>query len=191
MNAITYPARPINGGRLEKAPPKSRDWFFEPKYNGWRTLVHAPTGTMFNRYGERLTIESDFSHALALLQKTPFEWLDCEALERRHQIGRGTLLVFDWVDSRPFETRKEALQEVFPLHHFGEKPEHQTVYAVKAWSSPEKPPLELYQSLRALNAAWRCEFYEGLVFKRANLPYPVQRRSPTIEFAGWMKHRWA
>ena len=28
----------------------------EPKYNGWRALVHAPSRTMFNRYGERLTV---------------------------------------------------------------------------------------------------------------------------------------
>ena len=51
MNPITYPARPINGGPLEKARPKHGEWFYEPKYNGWRALVHVPTGTMFNRHG--------------------------------------------------------------------------------------------------------------------------------------------
>ena len=30
----TYPARPINGGPLELAPPKPGRWYYEPKYNG-------------------------------------------------------------------------------------------------------------------------------------------------------------
>ena len=32
---ITYPARPIQGGRLELAPPKRGLWYAEPKLNGW------------------------------------------------------------------------------------------------------------------------------------------------------------
>ena len=27
------------------------------------------------------------------------EWFDCEALERRHGLGRGTLLVFDYIQA--------------------------------------------------------------------------------------------
>lgn len=34
---ITYPARPIQGGRLELAPTK-RVWYAKPKLNGWRTI---------------------------------------------------------------------------------------------------------------------------------------------------------
>ena len=40
---ITYPARPIQGGRLELAPPKSGLWYAEPKLNGWRALIHTLT----------------------------------------------------------------------------------------------------------------------------------------------------
>ena len=50
---------------------------------------------------------------------------------------------------------------------------------------------ELYGALRQLNRQWRCTFYEGLVAKRADSLYPVQLRSATLEFPGWVKHRWA
>ena len=69
VRACTYPARPVNGGSLERALPKSGQWHYEPKYNGWRALVHAPSGTLFNRYGQRLSIQREFSAALALLQR--------------------------------------------------------------------------------------------------------------------------
>jgi len=65
MKPITYPARPINGGPLDKAHAKHGEWFYEPKYNGWRALVHVPTGTMFNRHGQRLSIQQEFAKALA------------------------------------------------------------------------------------------------------------------------------
>jgi hypothetical protein len=42
---ITYPARPIQGGRLEMAPPKRGLWYAEPKLKGWRALIHTPTAT--------------------------------------------------------------------------------------------------------------------------------------------------
>ena len=67
LNPPTFPARPVNGGPLEKARPKSGVWNVEPKVNGWRTLVHVPTGTMWNRHGIRLSIAKEFKPALELL----------------------------------------------------------------------------------------------------------------------------
>jgi len=64
----TYPARPISGGPLELALPKQGHWCYEPKYNGWRALVHAPTGTMFNRHGQPLSIAGLFGSALKHLR---------------------------------------------------------------------------------------------------------------------------
>jgi ATP-dependent DNA ligase len=43
---ITFPARPIQGGKLDRAPKKTGLWFAEPKFNGWRALVHCPSGAM-------------------------------------------------------------------------------------------------------------------------------------------------
>ena len=47
-----------------------------------------------------------------------------------------------------------------------------------------------YQRLRAANRALRCDFFQGVVRKRAESPYPVQMRSATEEFRGWVRHRF-
>ncbi len=197
VQPLTYPARPINGGPLEWAPPKSGRWCYEPKYNGWRALVHAPTGTLFNRYGGLLSIASELAPALARLRQTSvvvqgkaIEWFDCEALARRHPLGRGTLLVFDYVGAQPWQQRKQVLADAFPEHDYTQAPLAQEVYAVAAHEPGSKPPEMLYRELQQLNARWRCLFYEGVIAKRALDAYPVQRRSARQAFAGWVKHRW-
>ena len=97
----TYPARPLNGGPLDKAFPKRGEWAAEPKWNGWRALVHVPSGAIYNRHGKLLSIAAEFASALEIFRATldaeAFKWVDCEALERRHGIGRGTLIVLDLV----------------------------------------------------------------------------------------------
>ena len=35
-----------------------------------------------------------------------------------------------------------------------------------------------------------CEFFEGVVMKRADSIYPVQLRSPRADCTGWVKHRF-
>jgi hypothetical protein len=39
-------------------------------------------------------------------------------------------------------------------------------------------------------AALGCDFFEGVVMKRADSIYPVQLRSATEECRGWCKHRF-
>ena len=50
--------------------------------------------------------------------------------------------------------------------------------------------LNYWERLRACNERFGCEFYEGVVAKRADKPYPIQLLSPEREFPFWMKHRW-
>ena len=199
----TYPARPINGGPLEWAPPKPGAWCYEPKYNGWRALVHAPTGAMFNRRGQPLSIAAEFGRALKRLRAAALiadgravEWFDCEALDRRHGLGRGTLLVFDYIQApgvagEPLGKRKELLAQAFPEHDYGQVPLPEALYGVRPHDPAAISPQELYGQLRQLNARWGCPFYEGLVAKRLTDAYPLQLRSPHQEFVGWVKHRWA
>jgi len=203
MPPPTYPARPINGGALELAPPKPGDWFYEPKYNGWRALVHAPTGSMFNRYGEPLSIAAEFGRALKHLRglklmagALAIEWFDCEALDRRHALGRGTLLAFDYITppglpGEPLHKRKELLAQALAVHEYRQVPLAETLYGVGAHDPGELNPQELNRQLRELNALWGCPFYEGVVAKRSTDVYPIQLRSPNAEFVGWIKHRWA
>ena len=148
---------------------------------------------MFNRYGERLTIEREFPVALALLkavqivvQTSLVEWFDCEALERRHGLGQRSLIVFDYIQPGSHESyleRKARLAQALPVHDYTLAPQSDQVYAVIASPPGQLSDLEFYGALKQLNRQWHCPYYEGLVAKRADSLYPVQLRSPTLEYA--------
>ena len=205
MNApalITYPARPIQGGRLELAPPKRGLWYAEPKLNGWRALIHTPSGTMWNRHGALLTIADCFRPALAALAKLASRglvWTDCEALERRHNLGRGTLVVLDVIPESGtpnYEQRRASLESLLPIEPVFSGDTSRPVPCGAVVLTPtlradtHADALAFYQRLRAANRALGCDFFEGLVMKRADSIYPVQMRAATEEFRGWVKHRW-
>lgn len=59
---------------------------------------------------------------------------------------------------------------------------------MRADSHPDA--LAFYQRLREANRALRCDFFEGVVMKRAESIYPVQLRSASEEFRGFVKHRF-
>jgi ATP-dependent DNA ligase len=193
VSPITFPARPVNGGRLELAPPKRGEWSAEPKLNGWRVLVHAPTMTAFTRHGERLSITGEFAAALRILRGIggccEIDWFDCEGLERRHGIGRGTLMVLDAVIPGAYRDRRSnlvtAIGKPLPIDT---QPLHESVSLVPSF--PMAEAADIYARLKELNQLWRSPFYEGIVMKRADSSYPIQTRSATEEFAGWVKHRF-
>ena len=199
---ITYPARPIQGGRLELAPPKRGLWYAEPKLNGWRALVHTPTGTMWSRHGALLTIADCFRPALGALAKLASRglvWADCEALERRHNLGRGTLIVLDVIPETgapSYEQRRVMLESLLPTDAVfsGDAsravPCGAVVLAPTMRAQSQADALAFYQRLREANRALRCDFFEGVVMKRAESSYPVQLRSATEEFRGFVKHRF-
>jgi hypothetical protein len=196
--APTYPARPVNGGAFNYGSIRG-GWKYEPKYNGWRALVHTPTGAMFNRRGERLSIEREFAEALFRFDEFP-EWLDCEALDRRHGIGRGALIVLDLLDvpntrsgQRPilidYFDRRSWLTARFNTLPIDSRPEPGKVYCAPSYFGEQA--VEIYDELQAINARWGVPFYEGLVGKKESSLYPIQLRSPDQEFPFWQKHRWA
>lgn len=194
VHPITFPARPLNGGRLDLAPAKRGEWAVEPKLNGWRVLVHAPSATAFTRHGEPLSIAREFAAALECIRgiwsRDPvLEWIDCEGLERRHGIGRGALVVLDAVMPGSYWDRRDRLRgaigEPLPIDA---QPGPDSVMLVPSFPIPEAA--EVYARLRELNQRWGAPFYEGVVMKRADSTYPIQTRSATEEFAGWMKHRF-
>ena len=199
---LTYPARPIQGGRLELAPPKRGLWYAEPKLNGWRTLIHTPSGTMWNRHGTLLTIAHCFRPALktlAALATRGLVWADCEALERRHNLGRGTLVVLDMVPESgtpTYEQRRAILESLLPIDAvFSGDTSHPVpsdtvalIPTLRAGSHADA--LAFHQRLRAANRVMACDFFEGVVMKRVDSIYPVQMCSATEEFRGWCKHRF-
>ena len=196
---ITFPARPIQGGKLERAPKKTGLWFAEPKYNGWRALVHCPSETMWNRHGGRLSIAGEFVAALRELRNLSgrgLVWADCEAMGRRHKIGCGTLVVLDWIaeDGSPiYEERRAFLGSLLPLETMsageGAIPAN-SLLLVPSIADADGAALRLYESLRSINRAARADVFEGVVMKRGGSLYPVQLRSATEESRCLIKHRW-
>lgn len=68
---------------------------------------------MWNRHGTLLTIAECFRPALGALAKLGSRglvWADCEALERRHNLGRVTLVVLDVIpeSGSPIYTARRA-----------------------------------------------------------------------------------
>jgi len=204
VKPITYPARPYNGGPLDKAIKKDSGWYYEPKFNGWRTLIHLPTGTMFNRHGKELSIQHEFKAAVNELQVAypDIEWVDCEALGRRHQFGKGTLIVLDAVIRGTYEQRRGKLEvdREIPLHpwsffnpHVNQPLLHYPMapcYLTPSDYGLEKAELA-WESMQLNNKGLNVEYFEGLVAKHADSHYPIQLRSSSDECSFWVKHRWA
>jgi hypothetical protein len=201
MNPVTYPARPLNGGRFGLVPKKPIHlWSF--KVNGWRALIHTPSGTMFNRHGQELSIANEFTRALESLRRCGIEWLDCEAFERRHNLGRGSLIILDAIVPKLTATQRwslgltEADRHGWPLLALDVKPEQDRVYLMKQMAMSDasrsgKLSLASYWGqMQAINQNWQVDYYEGLVAKRADSIYPIQLRSAEAEFPFWVKHRW-
>ena len=202
-SVLTYPARPVQGGRLELAPAKRGVWFAEPKMNGWRALVHTQSSTMWNRHGNKLTIAHCFRDALEDLRGLADEgllWADCEALERRHDVARGTLIVLDAIPASPaftpsYTERRTFLeslgipQERFSsgLHTGDERP---LLLTTSRRVCSHNESLAFYQSVKAANLRLGATFFEGVVMKRADSMYPVQLRNNTEECRSWVKHRF-
>jgi len=196
---ISYPARPIQGGKLDRAPKKIGLWYTEPKYNGWRAVVHCPSGTMWNRHGGRLSIAHEFGAALRGLKKLSANglvWADCEAMERRHKVGRRSLIVLDWISdlgSPTYEERREFLESLLPLERMslgeGTMPEDSVLLAPSI-AETNGQALQLYRSLEAINRSVLADVFEGVVMKRAVSAYPVQMRSPDEKCRFWQKHRF-
>ena len=196
---ISYPARPLQGGKLDRAPKKTGLWYTQPKYNGWRALVHCPSGTMCNRHGGRLSIAHEFDAALCELQKLAeagLIWADCEAMERRHNVGRRSLIVLDLIPdsgSPISEERREFLESLVPLERMslgeGTMPEDSVVLAPSI-AETNGQALQLYRSLATINRSVLADVFEGVVMKRAASAYPVQLRSPDEKCRFWQKHRF-
>jgi len=201
----TYPARPINGGPFDKAPPKRGTWAAEPKWNGWRGLVHVPSGAMWNRHGKPLSIAPEFRESLEILRATldaeAFKWVDVEALERRHGIGRGTLIVLDVIptpqayrdQTAPTYAERRSWLSPLPVAMLTEiKPN--TVYltpsTIETLMDTPQAAQAMWDAARAANKQYKTVVFEGIVMKRTDSLYPVQLRNPEETSPAWVKHRW-
>ena len=212
-----FPARPVNGGPLNARTcgARSTGWVYEPKVNGWRALLHCPSGTLFNRHGQRLSIEREFdtvTRMARLITDPALEWLDCEAFERRHPLGRGSLVILDApLVQGGYNERQQYIHDKlvdtgiavsWAFEQFAPPGERLLTFAyvyetlAAQQSSGHLPdeaidPFAAWPRLQQCNKHFGCELFEGMVAKRTADAYPLQNTDPKREFPHWVKHRWA
>jgi hypothetical protein len=199
---ICLPPAPINGGPLETAPPKVGEWIWQPKVDDRRVIIHAPTGTIWNQYGEPSVAMRDihkFEPAIAQLKLIAHraEWLDAGLMEYRHSMMRGCVIVFDLMTRRSldYQQRRDLLASalrILPDDMADAIVQHggcirDTVYLINHWCTDA--PMELQKWLKEQNRILGRKFYEGLVAKRMKADYPMFER-PKTSTPNWIKHRF-
>jgi len=200
MKPPTYPARPVNGGTWLPQSIARTNWSYTPKYNGWRVLINVKNGEAYSRNLVRSSIECDFSKAIEKIClemsdiriNGTFDWLDCEGLERRHGIGKGTLIVLDGIEADgptfAHSVRRRTLKALFETLPICMMPKEDAVYVPEAVHGDDAPVA--WQMLQDMNKEVGVEFYEGLVSKKDDSKYPWQMRSPSEECPFWLKHKF-
>jgi hypothetical protein len=209
-----YPPAPSNGGELsELTPPKVGEWVWQPKVDDWRGVVDAPSGVVWSQYGDLSTIalQGKIKAALAILRAKwggstePWQRFDVGLMENRHDLMRGSIIIFDVMDSCwPHHERRAWLESKFPvlpLAHImlaGVANVRDEVFLINEWREDtisEKmfpvplEPLALQRLLKRENDLVGHKFYEGLVAKRADALYPVATKAKQ-KTAVWVKHRF-
>ena len=120
---------------------------------------------------------------MASLANRGLVWADCEALERRHNLGRGTLVVLDVIleSGSPIYTVRRAMLEallpcdpVFDGDTSRPVPSGSVVLTPKVRVDSHADALAFYQRLRGANRVLHCDFFEGVVMKRADSSYPTR-----------------
>lgn len=161
---------------------------FEPKVNGWRALIHVPTLSVFNRFGKPFTTFELYEDSLNWIwEHSPFEWLDCEMLARRHALDAGRIIVLDWASqgNETYIERREAMIKVFPFA----TPSGDNAASMLIASCLEDISY-LWENLQEENERLNCEYYEGIVGKRIDSVYESQMVSPKNSTASWLKWRF-
>jgi hypothetical protein len=203
-----YPPAPSNGGSLTaETPPKIGEWVWQPKIDDWRGVVHAPSQSVWNQYGERSVVERqrkidealDFLKHQSVYREPTFEWFDIGIMENRHDMMRGSIIVFDVMDLGLIHRDRRAILEImFPVlpiaHKLLENGQvRNQVYLINEWrtqrGSYALSPMGFESLLKSENEMIGHKFYEGLVAKRADALYPVcskaKQKTPM-----WVKHRF-
>lgn len=197
-----YPLRPFNGGDWEGSIiPDLGDWMWEPKYNGHRVIVHAPTGAMFCRRRMPYASAGMFSPAVkeALAAVGVFaggDWLDCEALSLRHGLSRGAMVVFDVMDhpGTYLERRAALIGAGLAIHDPSNAIPDQSIVMPPSVDNALLPALWKQVKEHPLVSGAPSvpnEYYEGVVGKVPDSLYYAEAQShPESSTMCWVKLRW-
>lgn len=204
IQPICFPPAACNGGPLETAPAKVGEWVWQPKVDDWRALIHAPSATVWNQYGKLSSITGKFAVALDYLReahlKFNVEWLDVGMMEQRHDLMRGCIVVFDWIQTAIVQRhRRECLASTFTvlpidvaeLLAITGGQVRDSVYLVNQWDNVDstEDALKRQAFLKIQNESIGHKFFEGLVAKRADSLYTFGRKPKQVT-PDWIKHRF-
>jgi hypothetical protein len=210
---ICLPPAPANGGALDTAPPKVGDWAWQPKIDDRRVVIHAPSRTVWNQYGQLSVAHRDedkFDAALdslAALSEFFTGWFDAGLMEYRNDMMRGSIVILDLIDDHlPFSDRRSLLAAMFPTLPWatelvGTDYAKDNVFLIPQFGDlvplsgsqgahAEATGRELYTALQAQNGRLGRKFYEGVVAKRIDSLYPTHAQRPKTQVAAWIKHRF-
>jgi hypothetical protein len=203
MPPPTFPARPMNGGNLFQAWASGQeldpeDWRYRPKYNGRRVLMHVPTGRTWNRELEEVNYQHPAFKKVKEIIETGdmwppvLQWLDLEFLWGRHSLGKGSVIVLDYVSQEPWWDRMMNLNMVFGEQKLDglAKPLSNEVYLARPMSKISAEIVIAWEEMALLNQDWGVTFFEGLVACELRAAYPVQLFSPKKETRHWIKYRF-
>ncbi len=204
---IALPPAALNGGPLDSAPLKVGKWVWQPKIDDRRVVIHRPSRTIWNQYG-KLSVAQDsgkFEQALDKLQDWPCfafngistEWLDAGLMEYRHDMMRGSIVVFDLMSVGTHQQRRAALEPIavplpWALDLVDKESANNGVFLIPQFEFAipnEDDGLVLYGMCHKQNEALRRIFYEGVVAKKADSLYPMFQRAKTTT-PNWIKHRF-
>ena len=207
---ICFPPAALNGGPLDTAPPKVGQWAWQPKIDDRRVVIHVPSRTIWNQYGQ-LSVAQDsqkFEGALDALQResdnsSSLEWLDCGLMEYLNDMMRGCIVIFDMIIPEiPFDLRRGMLQTaVFHSAQMGVLPPdmdtmllncgrviRDEVFLINQWPNGANK-IDSYNALKAQNERIGRKFFEGVVAKKMDSPY-LFGQVPKQVTCNWVKHRF-
>jgi hypothetical protein len=161
-------------------------------------VIHIPTGTIFNRHGQIMSIGNEFTEAVGDLSQSPFDWLVCEALSRRHEIAKGSLFIIDWINPElTMIKRHQSLRDWFPLHEYKVLPVEDRAYLIEQFEDSDDGLYGRWTDMQAMNI-WLTmdivkepiEFYEGFVATDKYSKYQMQLQSPNKTTNRIQKYRF-
>lgn len=191
-NLVTYPARPVKGA-FNPAHRLPGNWAYEPKLNGWRAMLYLPTGTLYNRHGKPLSIGHEFRWAIGELFARfgdEFTWLDVEALERRHTMLQGWLVLLDVIVPMVSYKERRELFAGLPELDLNPVPSRMKGWVCRLPSYTIDQTDNVWEMMQLVNQANAAPFYEGFVAKRIESEYPIQTRSDSETTQDWVKMRF-
>ncbi|MCC5842481.1 MAG: ATP-dependent DNA ligase [Opitutales bacterium] len=203
-----FPLRAMDGGRFMANTPKPADgpWFYEPKVNGCRVLVHLHDDgsiDVWNQYGQWLSIfeKLDFTQFRLLL---PPGYYDCELPGANCGAMRGHIVVIDVPDfGGTWRSMKTWLRDKIP-NLLGLKTPFENHGRRNLWILPDvgefradRSPivypddhLFVKEHLQLVNIELGVDFYEGFAAKNPVLKYMRQPTDSAKEHPGWIQYRF-